>query len=521
MTSMSRSELLPENRLNLVSLWRGPGKYPEDSPYHPSDRYSEYPFEDVAPAENAVYGAVREVLRLLHLDEENFGAPAWNPLGSLIRPGNTVLVKPNLIRESHASHFEEWEQVITHPSIIRAVLDYIYIALQGNGRVIIADGPQTDSDFAEICRRTSLMRLASFFRSKGLNVSILDLRREYWLQKGGVTYRRCTLPGDPLGYTTIDLGEASAFRGYHLNGHFYGADYDVHETAQYHSDGRHAYVLSHTAMDADAIINLPKMKTHKKTGITLSLKNMVGVNGHRNCLPHHTLGTPADWGDEFPASSHVNKIQSSVIAAFKRCLTRAGGCGGRLPRLAVRLGRIVFGDTSEVIRSGNWYGNDTIWRTVLDLNRVLFYFDGKGKHRCQPRRYLTLVDGIVAGEGNGPSAPDRKEAGVLVAGLNPVAVDTVCATIMGFDYRKIPLLENAWHMDRYPLVEFRPENVACESNVPAWRGSWCDLLHARHLGFRPHFGWTGHIERDGDNRIPAQASSCAQSRVDGPGVCPS
>jgi uncharacterized protein (DUF362 family) len=518
---MPTSEQVSENRHKLVSLWKGPGNYPEGPLYHPSDRCSEYPFKDVAGTENDVFEAVRGVFRLLGLDEENCGTPAWNPLGSLIRPGDTVLVKPNLIRESHASRPHEWEQIITHPSIIRAVLDYVYIALRGNGQVIVADGPQTDSDFAEICRRTSLMQLASFFRSKRLDVSILDLRREHWLQKGGVTYRRCALPGDPLGYTTIDLGEASAFREYHLNGRFYGADYNVHETAQYHSGGRHAYVLCRTAMDADVIINLPKMKTHKKTGITLSLKNMVGVNGHRNCLPHHTLGTPADRGDEFPDSSHMSQIQSSAITAFKRYLTVTGGRGGYLSRLAVQLGRAVFGDTSEVVRSGNWYGNDTIWRTVLDLNKGLFHYDGSGNRRRVPRRYLTLVDGIVAGEGNGPSAPDRKEIGVIVAGLNPVAVDTVCATIMGFDYRKIPLLENAWHVDRCPLASFRPEDVVCESNLPEWQGPFCDLLHARHLSFRPHSGWIGHIERDDDDSIPPHASSCEDSRADGRGVCQS
>jgi hypothetical protein len=274
-------------------------------------------------------------------------------------------------------------------------------------------------------------------------------------------------------------------------------------------------------MDADVIINLPKMKTHKKTGITLSLKNMVGVNGHRNCLPHHTLGTPADGGDEFPDSSHMSGIQSSAIAAFKRYLTMVGGRGGCLSRWAVRLGRAVFGDTSTVVRSGNWYGNDTIWRTVLDLNKVLFHFDGNGNQGRSPRRYLTLVDGIVAGEGNGPAAPDRKEVGVIVAGFNPVAVDTVCATIMGFDYRKIPLLENGWHVDQCPLVGFRPEDVVCESNLPEWRGPLEDLLQARHLGFRPHFGWTGHIERDGDNRLQSCVNSCEDAGNNGRSICPS
>ena len=57
------------------------------------------------------------------------------------------------------------------------------------------------------------------------------------------------------------------------------------------------------------------------------------------------------------------------------------------------------------MRSGSWCGNDTIWRTVVDLNRILLWFDGDGKPRKVPRRYLTIVDGIIAGEeayGTGP-----------------------------------------------------------------------------------------------------------------------
>ncbi len=479
----------------IVSVWHGTASYPARLLYHPSRRYPEYPFGDVSAEENAAYEGTRQTFRLLRLDESNYGTTSWNPLGFLIGPGDRVLVKPNLIREGHGSRPMEWEQIITHPSIIRAVLDYVYIALQGKGRVVIADGPQTDSDFVEICRRTSLPELALFFRERGLDVSILDLRREHWLQKGGVTYRRRALAGDPLGYTTIDLGEASEFRDYSLNGRFYGADYDIRETAQYHSGGRHAYVLCRTALEADVIINLPKMKTHKKAGVTLSLKNMVGVNGHRNCLPHHTLGTPADGGDEFPGNNCMSTIQSRAIAGFKRCLTLAGGRGGLLSRLAVRSGRAAFGDTSKVIRSGNWYGNDTLWRTVVDLNKVLFHFDGEGRERRGPRRYLTLVDGIVAGEGDGPSSSDRKEAGVIVAGLNPVAVDTVCAVIMGFDFTKVPLLRNAWAVTRYPLVCFGPREVLCRSNRPEWSDDLAGVQNAAHLAFRPHKGWMGHIER--------------------------
>jgi len=480
---------------NHVVICKGKKRYSTEAPFHPAERYPENQFDNKLKAENGAYESVRNSLQLLGLDKANVGKKEWNPLGRLIKRGDHVLLKPNLIRESHSTRCDEWEQVITHPAIIRAVLDYVFIALKGKGRVTIADGPQTDSDFDEIVRRTRLDRIVDYFRDKGLEISLLDLRRDRWLQRNGVTYKRESLPGDPAGYATINLDDGSEFANHPLNGRFYGADYDIEETAKYHGNGHHAYMLCRTVMDADVLINLPKMKTHKKTGVTLSLKNMVGANGHRNCLPHHTLGTPSEGGDEFPKSNLQNKVQGRMIVGFKQCVTAMGGCGGPLSRLLLKVGRSVFGDTSRVVRSGNWYGNDTTWRMVLDLNKCLFHFAGDGKLRTKPLRYFTLVDGIIAGEGDGPVAVDAKPCGLVVAGFNPVAVDTVCATLMGFDYKRLRLLREAWKIGDYPLVNYCPNDIVCKSDLPQWDGPFARLEETEHLGFRPHFGWAGHIER--------------------------
>ena len=484
-----------------VSIWRGSSLYPQEVPFHSSERYPEYPFQEILSEQNnAPYSIVRNALYLLGLDKSNFGQRTWNPLGEMIEPGDYVLLKPNLICESHSSRPTEWEQVITHPSIIRAVLDYVFIALKGKGTVAIVDGPQTDSDFGEILRRTRLNEVVNFFSDKGLEISLLDLRRRRWLTRNGVTYKREALPGDPRGYTTIDLGESSEFNDYALSWRFYGADYDIDDTAKYHRKGHHIYVLCRSVMDADVIINLPKMKTHKKTGVTLSLKNMVGANGYRNCLPHYTIGTPEEGGDEFSGSNLKNKVQSRGIVGIKKYLTNLGGCGGVLTRALFKAGKVVFGDTSRIVRSGNWYGNDTAWRMVLDLNKCLFYFDGDGKQRTKPLRYMTLVDGIIAGEGDGPVAVDAKPCGILVAGFNPVSVDTVCAELMGFDYRRLCVLEKAWKIKDYPLVNHCPNNIVCKSNIRQWDAPFVDLRAGKHLGFRPHFGWMDHIEHGKDEQ---------------------
>lgn len=379
-------------------------------------------------------------------------------------------------------------------------------ALRGQGRIVIADGPQTDSDFEGICARTGLQEIKDDVERLGVRCDVIDLRRDRWFQKGDVIYKRVTLPGDPAGYTTVDLGDNSEFSSYTLSGRFYGADYDMEETARYHDGTHNTYVLCRTVLDADVLINLPKLKTHKKTGVTISLKNMVGINGYRNCLPHFTVGTVDEGGDEFLVQDLRSKFQSRAIVKFKKALVASGRQGGSVARFVKRMGKAFFGDTNEVVRSGNWYGNDTVWRMVVDLNKSLFYFDGCGERRKKPLRYLTIVDGITAGEGNGPMAPDVVPAGLIVAGFNPVAVDSACALLMGFDDKKIPLLSGGWRATKFPLVNFTNESVHCVSNVDEWNGSLDDLREAPHFGMKPHFGWVGRIERT-PNSVQAEVGA--------------
>src|SRR5205823_4640108 len=67
---------------------------------------------------------------------------------SLIRPGDRVLLKPNFIRESHTERPDEWEQIITHGTVLAGVAEQVIAA---GGKITIADAPQTDSDFEKIC----------------------------------------------------------------------------------------------------------------------------------------------------------------------------------------------------------------------------------------------------------------------------------------------------------------------------------------------------------------------------------
>ncbi len=56
---------------------------------------------------------------------------------------------------------------------------------------------------------------------------------------------------------------------------------------------------------------------------------------------------------------------------------------------------------------------------------------------------LFIVDAVVGMEGNGPASPDLRDIGLILAGDNAVAVDSVIATMMGCDPGRLRFLQKA------------------------------------------------------------------------------
>jgi len=73
---------------------------------------------------NHVYDGVRRALRALGLDFDRYGTKEWNPLGELIKPGDRVVIKPNLVRDFHETDGNIYS-IIAHASVIRAIADYV------------------------------------------------------------------------------------------------------------------------------------------------------------------------------------------------------------------------------------------------------------------------------------------------------------------------------------------------------------------------------------------------------------
>jgi uncharacterized protein (DUF362 family) len=503
-------------RENEVTVWQGnAAEYSTHAPFSPSESFPEYTFRDVASGRNPAYEAVRGCFQIAGLDAERFGTSEWNPLADLIHPGETVLLKPNMVHQRHPRDPQGWKYVITHGSVIRAVADYVWKALGTKGKVIVADAPQTDASFTEMVSVLGLDVIRDLYLQRGLRFELIDLRQEEWTTRGDVVVERRKLPPNPYGSVAFDLGKSSEFEGHPGAGHYYGADYDAGVVNRHHSGGHHEYLIAGCAIQCDVVLSLPKWKTHKKAGITASLKNLVGVNADKNWLPHHTEGSLVRGGDEHPNPDLKHQTERKLAAAVRNFSRRVPVVGPWAHRMARSVGKPVFGDTETVIRSGNWFGNDTIWRMCLDLNKLVFYGNADGTLRpplAQNRkRHYVLVDGILAGQGRGPLNPDPLPAGAVLFGIHPPSVDAVCAYLMGFDPAKIPIVSRAFHCKEFPLANHDLRQIVVHSNRSAWNRALLEISNTLH--FEPHFGWKGHIERGStDSSFVPESEEVAQRR---------
>jgi uncharacterized protein (DUF362 family) len=487
---------MSERAEGLVAISAGISGYPLRPPFHPGEAFPESLFPETGGEANAAYAGVRRLLGLLGLDEARRGTPAWNPLGGLVRPGDRVVIKPNLVRHRNGAE-PHLLALVTHPSVVRAVLDYVLIALEGRGDVTVGDSPVQECDFDALVDGTGLRETVQWVaaRSGDVPVRLIDFRKERaHMLPGGVVLRREALPGDPLGYLEVDLGTRSWLAPLAADaGRFRVTNYDKATMPGAHDAEHNRYLISGSVLAADVVINLPKMKTHGKAGITCTLKNNVGINGHKSWLPHHRDGSREEGGDEYEHRSArkrlLNRLNDGIEHTDSPAVKKTIRTMGALIRRTAAL--VPFRDGFV---EGAWHGNDTVWRMVLDLNRILLNVDAKGILRPgRQRRYFGLVDGIVAGEGEGPLRPTSRAAGVLVGGFNPVPIDLACCHLMGFNAARIPLLREAVRPADPPLFPGGVADVHVRSDDRRLEGLF-ELPREETLALEPPSGWVGRME---------------------------
>jgi len=474
-------------------------RYPFKTPYNPPRNFPEYPFGDKeVDSSNKVYEELRYLLFEMNLDKESFDTKKWNPFKEFIRPGDMVVLKPNMVIHKNLDKCYSTDCLITHGSLIRAILDYVYVALKGHGKIVIADGPLQNCDFSKVIIENGVKSIVNFYKKYGITIELIDLRNEKAiLDLSGRIIGIEKLTGDPRGCTVVNLGKDSILYDI-IDSYkkFRVTCYDPNVMQEHHNPEKNEYLIANTILEADVIINLPKAKTHKRAGITGAMKNLVGINGTKAWLPHHRRGSKYDGGDEYLNHNIFKDFEVTLqgkiyVAAIK---------GKQLKRsfitmfckLASFLRKIT---TKDKLSEGSWWGNDTVWRMVCDLNRILIYADKDGDIQKSPqRKYITFMDMIVSGEGEGPLSPRPKETGILMAGYNPLFVDTVLATIMGFDFRKIPNIYNAYKISKYPISNNNYDLIKIISNNQAWSKQIDDIDFQDTLKFKPSTGWVDHME---------------------------
>jgi uncharacterized protein (DUF362 family) len=399
----------------------------------------------------------------------------------IIRPGATVLLKPNWVLHKNRSG-RTMDCMVTHPRFVLAVVREVVAACPG--RVLIADAPIQSADFERLA--PPAWRKAVHRAAGSTPVEILDFRDTLARFSGGslLTEGGRRPPGKSVLFT---LGRESCLEPISDRaGRFRNTSYNPRDMARVQRKGAHQFLLCREPLDADVILSLPKLKGHAKAGITGALKNLVGINGDKNFLPHHRVGGSALGGDCYEG-----------LKPFKRaaefCLDMANlriGRAGYLPwvKAAGALNWVQGGDLE-----GKWHGNDTTWRMVLDLNRLLIYGRSDGSLASEPqRRVFSLTDAIVAGQGNGPLAPEEIDLGAVTFAENAVFADLAHSALMRFDWRKIPLVRQGFAEMDFPLVAAPPEElrVVCQGE----RLSLTDVGIRHGKAFRPPDGWVGHIE---------------------------
>lgn len=181
-------------------------------------------------------------------------------IGRFVRPGGTVLLKVNLV----AGHVPE-RRVTTDPAIVRSVAVQV---LEAGGRPVIADSPGIES-----------------FSSAAEKAGFSAVARELGIQ--------CIELIDPVPIPHCSENSKVSF---------------------------HRIEAARLALEADAVINLPKLKTHGQMLLTMGVKNMFGcVVGQRKAEWHYNVGLSRDL---------FASLLLDIYNGIKPCLTIMDGVIG-------------------------------------------------------------------------------------------------------------------------------------------------------------------------------------------------
>lgn len=467
--------------------------------YNPMTEYPEYPWKDRKELSdnNAVYDMVRDCLIDLGLDKKNIGTENWNPFSEMIKPGNTVVIKPNLVlhKNYRKGYEDDVECVYTQPCVVAPVIDYVVIALKGEGRIIVGDAPVQECDFETLVENSGYRRLIEDYRKRGVDIEIKDFRGVRSVSDYGVL-KQSIIPDAE--YKIVKLNGYSEFAGMDDSElkRLRITNYDPKELLLHHNSEVHEYCVAGAVLQADCIINMPKPKTHKKAGFTACLKNLVGINCRKEYLPHHTTGSVSEGGDEYNSQNKLKASMTKTHDRFCESVFQKKYLRARFFQIKqILLEEYMTKMASDHTFFGSWKGNHTISKTIIDLNRILTYADKDGVIHDQPQRKIfNICDFIISGQHNGPMAPESRPVGIVLAGENSFATDLVIAKLMRMKTEKIPVLGLCENDTELTIVD-RKEEIAIVSHDKRWDHITFDEFNDRNsFDFKAPDDWEDCFE---------------------------
>jgi uncharacterized protein (DUF362 family) len=450
-------------------------------------RYPDFPFD----GRDGVCCALGDLFSMWGLDPEN-------PFKDLIRPGETALIKPNWVTDRNPLG-HSIDSLTTHSSVITHIVELILRAMDYAGTIIIGDAPIQNCDFDGLLKATQFQKVLDELKIRYREAEIIvedwrltTLDHQAWLsnwRRGAIQHARA-IPGKERGesHILVDLGRESFLEDIvEYCDDFRVANYNCRVIRQHHCPGRHEYLVTRRIHDAKLIINLPKMKTHKKAGMTGALKNIVGINGHKEYLPHYIRGSYFDGGDNYCLPNRMRERYEDLYDYYwerTNDLSRLKRRGAAfLLKYLWRFSRLL---SSEHISDGGWRGNDTLWRTILDLNHLLYF-----NRQRMARGIFTIVDGIIAGEGEGPLTPTPRKTGILIGGENPAYIDAVIAKMMGYNIARLPMIYHAINHRRSCFGDKALEEMEIISMDEGRQRKMIGFCELPDLDFRKPFYWRG------------------------------
>lgn len=346
-----------------------------------------------------------------------------------------VLLKPNLVKQND----NPWDEIclFTHPNLILAILTVILECSPKS--IIVGDAPIQDCHWEKMLHQGFYDDVLELSKHYNVPISIRDFRKVIFDSSTNEFGKSKRTDED---YLIFDVGDKSWLEPItDENIKFRVTNYDPARMKLSHAQGMHRYCVAKEIFQSDIVITMPKTKTHRMACLTNSLKILVGMNGDKDYLPHHRIGSKSQGGDCYKSFSIYRTCSEWLLDFSNRHR------GEFIYRVARKLSSILWSlskPNDEVSVNAGWFGNDTVWRMVMDLNYIAHYGKPDGTLADIPQRVMyTLCDGIVGGQGSGPLQPDPLALGILSFSNDPYLMDEVMGYIFSLELEKVPLLNEA------------------------------------------------------------------------------